>query len=689
MSAARERLSHGPATGRSTLATLVCGALLTFLAPAALGPSAVARADRGGGGGHGEPGAQHKGADQGKGEERRAAGRGEGRGEGHGDAQGQATVPAQQDAGREQGKGKGNAHGRGGGGNGENAPGAEGAGGAHGHSGQGDGEGQSHGQGESGGKEAGSQAKGNGNGASSGKGANARGQSHAGSTNAAPSEGSAKTASAPASPRASAAANVQHANPASPTPAASPALSPTSAAAPAAVSAAAPAAVRSRHVARTHARHPRRGTRDRTAAARRSRAATTAASAIAATGVRAIGARPAPVRQAARTERRAPAQSALPPLARTITKLVSVVPPRVWALIGLLFAMALAGGARSLLAARRSRLLESQRGRLLEDVGLLQAALLPAVPARLGPVAVSAAYRPAEGPGAGGDFYDTFALGDGRVGVIVGDISGHGRGALPHTALVRYTLRAYLEAGLSPREAIKTGGAVLEHQLGESFATALAATYDPRERTLVYASAGHPHPLVAGAEALEPITLASAAPIGIGAVTGTRQTIVGLPGEARVCFHTDGVTEARVGSELYGAGRLESDLAVLGKDASAQALVERVVDATDARPDDMAVCLLSVEGRDAAPRVLRQQIELDADELESERTRRFLRACGVSEEWIASVLAGARAHAQRAGSVLVEVRYEDGAARAGWVSENVTSLRAAGAKRAAAVGASL
>ncbi len=291
----------------------------------------------------------------------------------------------------------------------------------------------------------------------------------------------------------------------------------------------------------------------------------------------------------------------------TITRIVGVVPTFVWIIIGVLSALALALAVRSRLAALRARRLECQRGELLEDVGLLQAALLPVPPARLGPVGTSVAYRPADGPGAGGDFYDVFALEDGRLGVIVGDVSGHGRQALPQTALVRFTLRAYLEAGLSPRVAVQTAGAVLERQLGESFATVVAATYHPRDRVLTYACAGHPPPVVLGSQSIAPVTVCSSPPIGVGMRTGTRQTVVSVPGRARVCFHTDGITEARVAGELFGAERLERALGAIGPGASASALLDRVATETDARPDDMAACLLNVEGGAAAPTILLEE----------------------------------------------------------------------------------
>jgi serine phosphatase RsbU (regulator of sigma subunit) len=358
-------------------------------------------------------------------------------------------------------------------------------------------------------------------------------------------------------------------------------------------------------------------------------------------------------------------------------------------LIGLLVALALALAARSRIIALHARRLERQRGQLLEDVGLLQAALLPVAPERLGPVTTSVAYRPADGPGAGGDFYDVFALGEGRLAVIVGDVSGHGRQALPHTALVRFTLRAYLEAGLSPRLAVQTAGSVLERQLGDSFATVLAAIYDPSERVLLYACAGHPPPLVGGSEAIVPVTVCSSPPVGAGMGTGARQTTVAIPGEALVCFYTDGVTEARVDSKLFGVERLERALAELGPNANASVLLDRVAEMTDARPDDMAACVLGVSGGSAAPRVLLEELELDAAELTGERTERFLLACGVAPEQVTGLLRVASIEATQSGPVTLELRFVEGQPRVTLRYENITRLHTPIVRRRAAVGAAL
>jgi hypothetical protein len=344
---------------------------------------------------------------------------------------------------------------------------------------------------------------------------------------------------------------------------------------------------------------------------------------------------------------------------------VDVVPRAVWIVVGVLALLTLSLAAGSWLAALRARRLARQRRRLADDVGALQAALLPVVPERISGVRASVAYRPAEGPAAGGDFYDMFAVGDGRVAVIVGDVSGHGRGALPQTALIRYTARAYLDSGLAPRSALRAAAAALEHQLGhDSFVTALLAIYDPGGHTLTYASAGHPPPLVIGTTPLQPVLAASSPPIGLGLDTGRRQTVISLPGAAQACFFTDGVVEARVRGELFGTERLTAALGAVGADGSARDLIARVVAETDRRPDDMAACLLQLEGAPVPATVRIEELVLDRDELAGGRAMRFLVACHLGRGEVKSTLRRARTAVDHAGSAVLRVRFGEGGPRA-------------------------
>jgi hypothetical protein len=438
-----------------------------------------------------------------------------------------------------------------------------------------------------------------------------------------------------------------------------PAAVPTAGTAPASISSVPPAVkagasggVSAKNAARRATRHARKHSSSTAAAA------TASASPLLATQSSALA---APASQTKRSAaKRSKQQSSQPALVKTFTKIVGVVPTPVWILIGALIVLALMLGVRSLFSGVRTRRLVRQRGQLLEDVGLLQAALLPEPPARLGPVATSVAYRPADGPGAGGDFYDVFALEDGEIAVIVGDVSGHGREALPHTALVRFTVRAYLEAGLSPRRALQTAGNVLDRQLAGSFATVIAATYNPRERKLTYASAGHPPPLMLGEEeraarALEPVTSCSAPPVGAGMPTGTRQTVVSIAGPTRLCFHTDGVTEARIDEQLFGAERLAAALAGLDHDADASALLDRVSELSDARPDDMAACLLRVHDGQGSPAIALEQLELTRELLAGGRVERFLLDCGVELGEAESIVQDARQRLQRVDRVMLEL----------------------------------
>ena len=129
----------------------------------------------------------------------------------------------------------------------------------------------------------------------------------------------------------------------------------------------------------------------------------------------------------------------------------------------------------------------------------------------------SVAYRPSDGPGAGGDFYDAHDAPGGRAAFILGDVSGHGRAALARTAFMRYTLRAYLEAGLDPRTTLQVAGRVVDEHLGGDFATVVLAVHDPSSGSLTYACAGPP-----GADRRRPqpamsrCSRQSSPPIGLG-----------------------------------------------------------------------------------------------------------------------------------------------------------------------------
>jgi hypothetical protein len=341
---------------------------------------------------------------------------------------------------------------------------------------------------------------------------------------------------------------------------------------------------------------------------------------------------------------------------RVSSAVVNVVPTLMWIALGALGLLVMLLGAHTVLQAARTRRLQRHREKLMEDIGLLQAALLPAVPARMGALLTTVAYRPADGPAAGGDFYDAFALPDGKVGLLLGDVSGHGRQALAKTTLVRFTVRAHLEAGMSPREAISIAGRSLDGRLSDDFATVLAAIHDPATGTLTYSSAGHPPPLVLGPSAHAPITASSAPPIGAGFPTGQRQTIVPMPEGTTVAVYSDGLLEARIEGQPLGAERLADWLSELGPEASAKQLLDLVVQRADRVPDDLAAVVLHAAPGATAPAARVEQLKLDVLDVEGPDLEGFLKAAGVAPSERA--VAGRRVSEQLAitGGVIVEVR---------------------------------
>ena len=150
----------------------------------------------------------------------------------------------------------------------------------------------------------------------------------------------------------------------------------------------------------------------------------------------------------------------------------------------------------------------------------------------------------------GGDFFDLYALPDGCIAVLIGDISGKGVEAAAMAALVKTAVAAYAWDGLSPEGiASSVNNMVTNFSRVESFASMVLVIVDPKQRKARYCSAGHPpamlvHDPFGDAPELELLTEQS--PV-IGAMEGLayHQGSFAYAQDDLLFLYTDGTTEAR------------------------------------------------------------------------------------------------------------------------------------------------
>ena len=106
----------------------------------------------------------------------------------------------------------------------------------------------------------------------------------------------------------------------------------------------------------------------------------------------------------------------------------------------------------------------------------------------------------------GGDFYDVIDLGDGRVGLVIADVSDKGMAAALYMALSRSLIRAEATRESSPRTVLGNVNRLLL-ELGEQgmFVTVFYGVLDGTSGHLIYARAGHDHPLLLRDGAAQPL----------------------------------------------------------------------------------------------------------------------------------------------------------------------------------------
>ncbi len=178
----------------------------------------------------------------------------------------------------------------------------------------------------------------------------------------------------------------------------------------------------------------------------------------------------------------------------------------------------------------------------------LQTGLLGVVPERIGSFRFETIYRAAfEEIRIGGDFYDVFPVGDGKIGIVIGDVSGKGLRAAVQMAMAKYSLRGTACDSESPAAMLTLlNKAFAMDSEEDSFVTVFLGILDCTDRTLTYANGGH-EPVLVWHDADRTITqLEPTGPI-VGAIdfaTYTENTITLQTGD-EILLATDGLVEVK------------------------------------------------------------------------------------------------------------------------------------------------
>jgi serine phosphatase RsbU (regulator of sigma subunit) len=232
--------------------------------------------------------------------------------------------------------------------------------------------------------------------------------------------------------------------------------------------------------------------------------------------------------------------------------------PWIIALVGLLVSLA-AALMTDRLASRRER--AEQLAGILDRVAAenremyteqrsiaqtLQHALLPEKLPEFDGLEVGARYVPAaSGIDVGGDWYDVVTAGDGRVLVMIGDVSGHGLRAATTMASLRHAALAYAAQDPSPAAVLAQLSDFVNSGPHDYFATMLCAVIDVGARRLTVASAGHMPPLLIDGTGGQFVEFDANVPIGVVRKSPYLQRTLSVGPDATLVAFTDGLVERR------------------------------------------------------------------------------------------------------------------------------------------------
>jgi PAS domain-containing protein/anti-sigma regulatory factor (Ser/Thr protein kinase) len=182
---------------------------------------------------------------------------------------------------------------------------------------------------------------------------------------------------------------------------------------------------------------------------------------------------------------------------------------------------------------------------------------LPSVPG----ISFDAIYEAAErNVMVGGDWYDAFRLSDGRVVLSVGDVAGSGLEAAVAMSAARQAIRGSAQMYPAPAAVLDAADRALRSEQPDRIVTAFVGIVDPVTRSLSYASAGHPSPLLREANGTVIELQSYGLPLGLRNVAeGDETRVVAIPEGALLVLYTDGLIES-TRDLLEGERRLRAAL---------------------------------------------------------------------------------------------------------------------------------
>ncbi|HJU37480.1 MAG TPA: GAF domain-containing SpoIIE family protein phosphatase, partial [Gaiellaceae bacterium] len=219
-------------------------------------------------------------------------------------------------------------------------------------------------------------------------------------------------------------------------------------------------------------------------------------------------------------------------------------------------ATALAGQAA--LAIDNARLYQQQK----QFADTMQRSLLPRSRPVIGGLEVGEVYEPSARVDVGGDLYDFLALDDGRLAVVLGDVTGHGVDATADMAMAKFVFRSLAREHPEPADFLASANEVICSEIGPGkFISMSYVAVDGVGGRVAGASAGHPAARIVLPDGSTRQLEAHGLVLGIDGGQEYAESHEELPPGASLVLYTDGVVEARRDGELYGDERLDALLA--------------------------------------------------------------------------------------------------------------------------------